>query len=123
MQTRITEQIQDIHQRRPSWQEPDGPMPDQAGLDWFLQQWKRHYPDNAPVPVIFPTEEGNISVEWSISEFDVDVEVDLTMHDGIWNAYHRHTQVAEEERLNLDNPDGWAWLSNRLAELQADQQP
>ena len=63
MPTSIATQIEKLRQLQPGWMEPDTPAPDPAGLDWFQRQWQRYYLDDAPAPVIFPTEEGNISVE------------------------------------------------------------
>ena len=119
----IANQIAKLRQLRPGWMEPDTPAPDHTGLDWFQQQWERHYPEDAPLAAIFPTEDGNISVEWRIGEYAADMVVDLRFHYGTWGASHVRTWLAEENELNLDDPDDWAWLTNRLAELQADQQP
>ena len=55
MPTPIATQIQKLRQIRPGWMASDTPAPDHAGLDWFQQQRERHYLDDAPLPVLFPT--------------------------------------------------------------------
>ena len=90
-------------------------------MDWFQRQYEVHYPADAPLPALFPTPEGNISVEWRVGDWAADMEVDLHNHHGLWGASNLHTQQGEERTLDLDNLADWTWLSRRLAQLQTNQ--
>ena len=112
MPTPIAAQTQHLRQIRPGWMEPDTPAPDHDRLDWFQQRCERHYPDDAPIPRIFPTPEGKLSVERHLGEWGADVEVDLTTHHGIWGdsntrnpgGRETRTQPRRTRRLGLAQP-------------------
>lgn len=117
----IPAQVERLRQLRPGWLTPDTPTPDPAGLDWLQQQYEQHYPDDAALPALFPTEDGNVQAEWRLGRWGAELVTDLANHRGLWGTSLPQPPYQGEERtLNLDDPSDWNWLANRLAQLQSD---
>ena len=100
------------------WLEDGGVAPDHEGLDWLSDVFKRYYPDDLQLPRTYPTVEGGVSLEWSAGKRDIDIEVNLVDRVGEWYVFNKDSKRGEEEkRLNLDRPDDWKWVDERLQNL------
>ncbi len=99
------------------WLEGRGIAPSAAGLDWLAACFDRHYPDDLPLPHVYPTADGSIQAEWSLAGNDVSLEVDLHTHGADWHRLHLATNAEDAREVSLDNDQDWAWLAGEIRSL------
>lgn len=96
-----------------------GVAPDHAGLDWLSGVFGLYYPDDLPLPRTYPMADGGVSLEWSFGVREADVEIDLDKHTGEWFVFNEETGKGEaDEDVDLDCPDGWRQIIDRLRDLK-----
>ena len=74
------------------WRNGEGITFDTGYLDWLADAFARLYPPNAPAPTICPTTYGIVSLEWSLPDAEISLEIDPETHQGelVWaNAAQR----------------------------------
>ncbi len=96
------------------WLEGQGVPPSNTGLDWLAATFERRFPDEAPLPHVYPTPEGGVQMEWSLGSNAITLEVDLHSHHAEWLWFNRHSDAEHEEQLNLDEADAWEWLVTEI---------
>ena len=111
----VGSRLDELRDLRDGWLDGEGVAPDHAGLDWLSGVFKRYYPDDVQLPHTYPTEDGGISLEWSLGTWEIDIEVNLEKHTGEWYMFNKDTKNNEEnKKLKLDKPDDWKWVGERL---------
>ncbi len=113
----LTDGWADGMQLASDWGSGYGKAPDPAGLDWLADSFERHYPDDAPLPYIYPTPEGRVQMEWSLGPFEVSLEINLASHSAEWFWVEIPTDAEAERTLNLDDANEWAWLASEIRRL------
>lgn len=98
------------------WLEGHGWAPSPAGLAWFSEAFERYFPDNLPLPHLYPTEDGDIQAEWSFAPHEVSIEIDLLARTGEWRCLNLETDQDESLELSLANAGGWEQLAAKLRE-------
>lgn len=102
------------------WGSGYGKAPSHEGLNWLGDKLEREYPDDLPLPRVYPTPEGRVQMEWTIGKFDISLEVDLRDHTGYWHWVDLNDFDRDgEKELNLDDSDGWAWIATEIRRLEA----
>ena len=96
------------------WLEGDGLAPPKSGLDWLADAFEQHFPEEAPLPHLYPTEMGGVLAEWSIGPNEITFEVDLGTHVGEWHALNLNSNTALERTLNCNDDEDWRWLVTQL---------
>ena len=100
-----------------AWGSGYGQAPDHAGLDWLANSFESHYPDDAPLPYIYPTPEGGVQMEWSLGPFEISLEINLASHSAEWFWVEITTDAEDERVLNLDDANEWTWLASGIRGL------
>ena len=101
------------------WCEGRGEAPLTEGLDWLSQAFEQYYPDDIPLPHLYPTHEGGVQAEWSLDTTEASLEIDLKTHKGWWHVLNIETD-ADTRDLDLDDEEGWQWLTEELRRLSGD---
>ena len=96
------------------WLDGGGLAPPESGLDWLAYAFEQHFPEEAPLPHLYPTETGGVQAEWSMGPSEVTFEVDLGSHVGQWHVLNMDTNTAFERTLNCDEDEDWEWLVGQL---------
>lgn len=111
----------DIHVRldelrllKRGWLEGVGLPPSRQGLDWLADAFDQHYPEDAQLPYLFPTEEGGVMAEWSIDNNEISLEIDLVTHSATWHTLNSATDEAEEEIVDLNDETQWSWIADQI---------
>lgn len=112
--TNFADLLDEFRDMRNGWLEGEGSAPSYAGLDCLADRFTRHFPDEAPLPYIYPTEDGGIRMEWPQGNNALILEVDIEAHKGEWLRFSRSSEGCAEHVLNLDNPGDWNWLSSEI---------
>ena len=94
--------------------------PSFAGLDWLSARFERHYPNDLPLPQVYPMPEGGIEAEWSLGAHGVIFEIDLDNHRGNWLQFAKESDDDERsETLNLDEAAAWQSFAGEIRRLSA----
>lgn len=117
----VTKQVVELARLTDGWLDGEGVAPDADGLAWLnFSLHTRHLNLGLPLPNLYPSQDGSIGCEWSISNYECEIEVDLKRHIGIWTVVDMEGVTPTEEReLDLDDADSWQWLNGRLQSLGA----
>ena len=118
----ISQQLDDLRAMRDGWLDGDGIAPPKDGLDWLQVQFQRYYPDSAPRPYIYPTFEGGVEIEWTIRPYEIGMTVDLSNRSGEWSRISMEDDAYDEQELNMNYHDAWAWIVGELRRLSRDYQ-
>lgn len=99
------------------WLEGHGLAPTSAGLDWLASAFDQYYPLTAPLPYLYPTEEGRIQAEWSIDANEISLVIDLSACRGQWHRLNMATDKEEMTEIDLHSPESWRQLGERLQQM------
>lgn len=114
----VTSRLDEFRELADGWLEGGGVAPGAEGLSWLASEFEQRYPDELPLPYLYPTEAGGVQAEWSFGEEEISLEIDLAERAGEWHALRAGTSEREESpetrRLELDGPDAWNWLTEEI---------
>ena len=118
----ISARLDDLRLMKNGWLEGEGLAPSHEGLDWLLRVFNDHYPENLPLPYLYPTEEGGVQAEWSLGPKEVSLEIELSSHSGEWHALDMETNTVSERTLNIENVSDWKWLVEQIRQMNQDEE-
>jgi len=113
----IPARLDELRLLEDGWLEGHGKSLSREGLDWMSQAIGRYYPDDLPLPFLYPTEEGGIQVEWSKGPNEATLEVDLSTHSGLWHRLNMDTDVENLQPFNLDRAADWECLIGMIRQM------
>lgn len=99
------------------WLDGKGRALSQEGLNWFADQFENNFPEDLSLPYIYPTAEGGVRAEWTISGHEVSLEVDFDTRKGEWYDLNMKTEEEDIRPINLDHPGGWQWFVDRIRKI------
>lgn len=91
-----------------------GLAPNRKGLDWLALCFERRYPNDLPIPYLYPTAEGGVQAEWSLDDREITLEIDFATRRGEWHALDMEHGTEVAKALNLEETGDWAWLVTQL---------
>lgn len=107
----VPSRIDELKLLKDAWLDGIGKAPSKEGLDWISSQFDNYASEDMPLPLVFPTEEGNIQMEWTFDSFDISLEVDLLSKIGELHVLNLKTEEENIYNLNLDLKAKWAELT------------
>ena len=116
----IGSQLDQLRLLQDGWLEGKGLSPPESSLDWLQDAFDRHFPDEAPLPHLYPTETGGVQAEWSIGSMEISLDLDLDTRSGEWHALDTDAGKVEERTLDGDDSSDWKWLARRIEAMVAD---
>ena len=79
-------------------------------VEWFIGKLDEHWLPNMPIPFAFPTESGDLSIEWFVGHAEHSLEVDFTDSKGRWGWWNSKSDEEYEETLDLNQAEAWEKL-------------
>ena len=110
----IGARIDEFKSLKAGWLDGQGIPPPHDGLDWLVASFNSSYPDNLPLPYLFPTPEGHVLAEWELKPWSPSLEIDLAKKQGVWHVLNLETDEEETKELDLTKADDWKWLAQRI---------
>lgn len=114
----VSARLEELALLQNGWLEGEGLAPPEAGLLWLAHRFERHFPEDLPLPHIYPTPDGHIQAEWTLNAKDYSLEVNLQNGSATWYGPAPDGDEYEERSLNLDEDAGW---ENLVGKLRASQ--
>ncbi|MGL4942469.1 MAG: hypothetical protein ACRC46_04675 [Thermoguttaceae bacterium] len=112
----VHSRLEDLKVLQDGWLDGDGKALDADGITWCANCFSRFYTVDVPFPLFCPTVEGGVYAEWSFDKIDISLEIDLENRVGHWHSLNVEDQTYTEKDLNLNLPESWTWLCNKLVE-------
>ncbi len=106
--------LDELRRLEDGWLEGDGTVSGSDELGWLATCFDRHYPDDLPLPYLYPTTEGGVQAEWSLSDCEISLEVNLVSRRAHWHRLDLETDVDYIRALDLDNESDWAWIASEV---------
>ncbi len=106
--------LDELRRLEDGWLDGDGKAPGSDELEWLAAGFDRHYPDDLPLPYLYPTTEGGVRAEWSLSDYEISLEVNLVARRADWHHLDLDTHADNVRELDLDNENDWAWIASAL---------
>ena len=88
------------------WCDGQGTAPDKDLLSLLSESLTSFYPETLPLPLIAPTQDGNVLLEWNTRG---DPSVDIELADKLVADFHAFSDGRDiERRFELDGDESWA---------------
>lgn len=113
----IPSRLEELRLLKDGWLEGSGKGPSQEGLEWLAKAFSQHYPDELPLPFLYPTAEGGVQAEWTLGPAEITLEIDLETRQGAWHALNTETDAEASRVLELEGVDEWQWLTKEIQRL------
>ena len=110
-------QLGELREMEDGWLDGEGVAPSQELLDWLSERFDRWYQDDLALPHVYPTVDGGVQAEWSISLREISLSVDPASREGAWHALDMGTNSEEERTLDLTDDSGWRWVAEQIHSL------
>lgn len=110
----IPARLDELRALKNGWLDGKGFAPNPAGLDWLAQRFEADYPDDLPLPYLYPTAEGGVQTEWSVAVYESTLDIRLEDHRGAWHMLNMETGEETTRDLNLDEDEEWRWLDAQI---------
>ena len=112
----VPSRIDELRFLKDGWLDGIGKAPLEEGLNWLSNQFDNYALEDMPLPLVFPTEEGNIQMEWSSDSFDISLEVDLTTQKAQLHILDFKTEKETSHDLDLSILSSWEELAQLIYE-------
>ena len=113
----VPSRLSELKKLRSGWMDGEGVALDPDGLEWLSGRFDRFYPDELPLPHVYPTVEGSVQAEWSLSSQEVSLSVELATRVGEWHVLEVDTSAEESEEINLADDNDWMRLTQFIRSL------
>jgi hypothetical protein len=110
----VPARLDELRLLRDGWFEGGGSAPNSAGLDWLSEKFTRAYPEDLPLPFVYPTPEGDIRLEWSLGPHDLTLDIDLAKHAASLHVLNLDSDEERQDQMNLDEPAEWGRLIEQI---------
>lgn len=113
----VPARLDELRLLKDGWLEGSGNAPTSAGIDWLSDKFAQLYPEDLPLPFVYPTPEGGVRLEWSLGSRDVTLDIDLGTHVAGLHALNLSSDEELEDRFNLDEPAEWTRLIEQIQRI------
>ena len=110
----VPARIDDLRNLKDGWLDGEGIAPTEENLSWFSTTFETHYPSDLQLPFVYPTAEGGLQLEWSISPLEISLEVNLGSKKAEWHSLDSLNGQDEEETLDLSQFEEWLKMAEKI---------
>jgi len=114
-------QLDDLRGLKAGWLNGDGPVFPGADLNRLEDLFYQNYPAELSPPHLYPTPEGHVRAEWSLTRYEASLEIDLTTLVGYWHVLNLDDNSDDAYELNLAEPAAWEELAEAIRKLPGGQ--
>lgn len=108
----LAERLEELMNLADGWYDGQGKAPDKTHLAWVTEALVKLFPEDLPFPLVAPTAEGGLFLEWIQKPWRVSAEILLPAHRCELQATNTSTGQSKEAELNLDQAADWPALFN-----------
>lgn len=93
----VPARLEELSLLKAGWLEGGGTVPCSHGLVWLSCFFEKCFPNDLPLPYIYPMEEGGVQAEWTLKNIEASLEIDIEKKIGAWHSLDITT---EEENID-----------------------
>jgi hypothetical protein len=113
----VAVRIDELRLLKNGWLNGEGIAPTHDGLNWLVGAFDRHFPDELPLPHLYPTAECGVRAEWTARPHELSLNIDLTARTGEWHLLNLEDDAEQTRKLNLADAKDWQWLIAEVREF------
>ncbi|MBK7053034.1 MAG: hypothetical protein IPH54_21485 [Rhodoferax sp.] len=102
----VTLRLAALAELKPGWLDGKGQTPDPSHTQWLAAAFEDNFDASLPLPYLYPTADGGIQAEWSISDWEASLEIDLPTKGASLQALNLVTRELHEHDLVLTSIEG-----------------
>ena len=106
--------IEELKSLKRGWLDGKGEALEAQKLEWVVEMFQNYYADDAKLPYLFPTPEGNLLADWPLGENSVSLELDLSTRVADWHVLNLVTDGEETKQYNLGEPESWKLIAEGI---------
>jgi hypothetical protein len=110
----VASRLEELAQLKQGWLDGDGVELSKEGLKAIEADLNFRFSDDKMLPHIFPTLNGGLQFEWSTSDHERTLEVDLITRKGHWTDVNLQTDDIVEREFDLNQDEDWQYLLSQL---------
>jgi hypothetical protein len=103
----LAAQVEELAALEDGWFEGQGKAPDKERLAWVTDRLVATFPETLPFPLVGPTPEGGLFLEWIHGAQRVSAELLLPNNVCELQATNTSTEASEDAQLVLDEGESW----------------
>lgn len=98
--------IDELRLLKPGWLDGRGEVPTPDQFSWLEGFFSHGYPSSLAAPLIFPTAEGGVQLEWTLGAAEITLEVDLSSKQGELHSYDFSSEEEVFKPIDMGDPAG-----------------
>ena len=114
----VPSRLSELQKLEHGWLDGEGSAPGPDFLEWLSARFEHMYPEELPLPHLYPTVKGGVQAEWSIPPIEASLEIDGATHAGEWHEINMDTDAERTAVLNLDESNDWLKLAQFVRSLE-----
>lgn len=100
------------------WMDGEGIALSKGSISWFSGSWMAFWPEDLPLPYLYPTPLGMLQAEWSGEHRSVTLEVDTSKKTAsLLVSRNDDGEVDTDLELNLEQASGWSEIARIVRSL------
>lgn len=100
----LADGLEELMNLEDGWYDGEGKAPDKTQLAWITEALVKDFPQDVDFPLVAPTPEGGVFLEWIQKPWRISSEIHLPTHRCVLQATNINTRISEEAELDLDQP-------------------
>ena len=117
----IPSRLDELRALKDGWLDGEGRAPRPDFLEWLSEKFDLLYPDDLPLPYIYPIISGGVQAEWSLPPNEASLAVDPVDCKAEWHVLHLDTAAEDIGKLDLADDSGWIQLTQLIRSFSASQ--
>lgn len=113
----VAARMDELAELKDGWLDGKGLAPERLALDWLAHSFELNFNPELPLPYLYPTAEGGVQAEWSMTDWEVSLEIDLQYKTAEYHAMNLATHACEEFALDLSLEESWGRLNAVIQQL------
>ena len=106
----VAARLDEFRSLKRGWLDGKGLAPKSECLDRLSQLFDANFPENLPLPYVYPTPEGGVQFEWSQGDKELSLEIEFPKFISHWHCLDLRTQQDSERTVELSKAEGWEWI-------------
>lgn len=114
----IAARLEELSLLSNGWYEGEGVALPSGELKRLAALFESHYPNDLPLPHLYPTIDGGVRAEWTFAEFEVSLDIELRGFGGSLHALNTHLGREFEADYDFLAPNEWKRFATDLRDLR-----
>jgi hypothetical protein len=107
----VPSRLEELSMLKKGWFNGEGEAMNPQAIQWFSQSFDKNFDPSLDQPYVFPTQDGNVQLEWSNSKNELTIEINLNAKTAELHSLNLNSKEEEHKNFNLSYDDSKSWLT------------